>query len=238
MLGKTIRAFALLEVAIAISILGIIAYMGMPLINRLQTWQHTRTTSAHQEQIMHSLGAYVLANSRLPYAAADISGKAQAGQTIGFVPYQTLGIPESIAKDGQHHWMTYAVEPNLASQEIVFLQDPGLSLDPKTTFCKTTTANALTIKKDNDDPCITEPDFAAIVIVSHGNSGGYYLDNGAVNPVNSSDPHKKSNAARDGKFVNKHMQRNTSNIFDDVITFASRNNLMSIWAKCPCKIAE
>ena len=238
MLKKTIRAFALLEVAIALSILGLIAYMGMPLINRLQSWQHTHATTDHQEQIMQALSAYVLANSRLPCAAENASGQAKDGINIGFVPYQTLGIPENIAKDGQHHWMTYAVEPNLTSSAVVFLQDPGLSLDSQTIFCKATSSETLTIRQADEKSCIMSPDFAAVVIVSHGNSGGYYLDNGEISPSNSSDMHKKSNLGRNGNFVTKKIRRSTTDIFDDIVTFASRNNLMAIWGKCPCKIPD
>lgn len=238
MLKKTTPAFALLEIAIALSILGIITCMGMPLINRLQTWQHTRTTKAHQEQILQALGAYVLANSRLPYAAENTKGVAQEGKSVGFVPYQTLGVSEDIAKDGQYHWMTYAVEPKLASQDIVFLQDPGESFDPQMIFCKTTSSGTLIISQCDGKSYINDPDFTAVVIVSHGNSGGYYLDNGSVQKVNSIDVHKNLNASREGKFVTKQIQRNEQNVFDDVIAFASRNNLMAIWGKCPCKPIE
>jgi len=45
----TIRAFALLELAIALSILGVIAYTGMPLLGKMQHWQQARTTAMHQE---------------------------------------------------------------------------------------------------------------------------------------------------------------------------------------------
>ncbi len=238
MMTRSIRAFALLEVAIALSVLGVIAYMGVPLISRIQNWQQTRSTATHQEQIMEALGAYVLANSRLPCPAEDKNGKSQPGKSVGFVPYQTLGIPEKAAKDGQHHWMTYVVQPSLTSKSILFLQDPGISTDPKTIFCKTSATEKFTVNRNNGESCITEPDFAAVAIISHGNSGGYYLDNGTVQPVNSDDPHKKENAARANIFTTKNLQRIGSNIFDDIIIFASRNNLMANWAKCPCKTTD
>ena len=49
--NKTIPAFALLEVAIALSILGVVAYMGMPLLGKLQHWQQVKVTNAHQEKM-------------------------------------------------------------------------------------------------------------------------------------------------------------------------------------------
>lgn len=238
MIKKSIRAFALLEVAIALSVLGVIAYMGTPLISRIQNWQQTHTTTAHQEQIMEALGAYVLANSRLPCPAEDTNGKSHPGKSVGFVPYQTLGIPEKSAKDGKHHWMTYVVQPSLTTKSILFLQDPGIDTSNTTIFCKTTQTEEFTINRNDGESCITEPDFAAVAIISHGNSGGYYLDNGTVQPVNSDDPDKKENASRAGVYTTKNLQHVDSNIFDDVVIFASRNNLMANWAKCPCKTPD
>jgi len=239
MIRKTIRAFALLEVAIALSVLGVIAYMSMPLISKLQNWQQTRVTTTHQEQIMEALSAYVLANKRLPCPAANIGGAAQIGLNVGFVPYQTLGIAEKIAKDGNHHWMTYAVQTSLASQDITNLQSiEGLSMDPRTIFCTTPADGPLAINNYKNESCIVAPDFAAVVIISHGISGGYYLDNGTVQPVSSADSHKIANATRAGNYVTKTTQRNESNIFDDTVLFASRNNLMSHWAKCPCRTPD
>ena len=211
--------------------------MGMPLISKLSNWQHTRTTAAHQEQIMEALGAYVLANMRLPCPAANTSGQSEPGTNIGYVPYQTLGISEKIAKDGQHHWMTYAVQPSLASSNIMFVQSSsGFLMDSQSIFCAAKALGTLTINNDKNEPCVVGTDFAATTIIAHGNSGGYYLDNGAIQPVNSTDVHKITNANRTGIFVTKTAICNDSNIFDDTILFASRNNLMANWSKCPCKI--
>ena len=238
MIKKTVYAFALLEVAIALSVLGVIAYMGMPLISKLSNWQHTRTTTAHQEQIMEALGAYVLANNRLPCPAANSSGKAEPGTSIGFVPYQTLGISEKTAKDGQHHWMTYAVQSSLASAHVMYVQDPGVEMDPQSIFCAANALGTLTINNDKNEPCVVGADFAALAIVAHGSSGGYYLDNGTIQLVNSTDVDKTTNASRTGIFVTKTATHNGLNTFDDTIIFASRNNLMANWSKCPCKLPD
>jgi type II secretory pathway pseudopilin PulG len=231
---KNIRAFALLEVAIALSVLGIIAYMAMPLMGKLQNWRRTNVTTNHQQQIMEAVAGYVLFNKRLPYSSANINGEATSGVSVGYVPFKTLGIAESVAKDGDHHWMTYAIQPNLASARIVFLQPPELRIDNKCIFCATTADGLFNIHNEKNQPCIKEPDFVAVAIVSHGASGGYYLDNGSTQIVDSTDPHKIANAARLGIFVTKMPTLNDSNIFDDIILFASRSNLMAQWAKSPC----
>ncbi len=64
-LCKNIPAFALLEVAIALSILGIVTYMGMPMLGKLQQWQQVKVTNAHQEKIVESL-AGLCANEQTP----------------------------------------------------------------------------------------------------------------------------------------------------------------------------
>lgn len=188
---------------------------------------------------MEALGAYVLANKRLPCPAVNTNGDAQTtctnGANIGFVPFRTLGIMEKTAKDGRHHWLTYAVQPNLASGRISYLQPPELAMDPKTIFCATNADGPLAMHNCKNESCITAPDFAAVIIISHGTSGGYYLENGTAQPVDSTDPDKLANSARGGAFVTKIARHNGSNIFDDIILFASRNNFMAQWAKCPCQ---
>ena len=238
--NKTIPAFALLEVAIALSILGVVAYMGMPLLGKLQHWQQVKVTNAHQEKIVESLAGYVLMNKRLPCPALSANGEAQAVCTndtkAGFVPYKTLGIDEKTAKDGNHHWMTYVVEPNLASTRISFIYtDPTLAIDPKTVFCKTPGGGNLDVQTADKQSCVVAPDFVAVVLSAHGNSGGYALDNGTIQPVDGGDIDKINNVARGGAFTTKTQQRIAPSIFDDTLLYVSRNNLMAQWAKFPCR---
>jgi type II secretory pathway pseudopilin PulG len=237
---KTLPGFVLLEVAIALSVLGVITYMAMPLLGKIQQWQQVRLTTAHQEKIVESLAGYVLSNKRLPCPALTSNGEAQSTCTndtkVGFVPYKTLGIDEKTAKDGNHHWMTYAVQPSLASSRISCIStDPSLAIDPKTVFCKTPSDGNLAIQSANNQPCILAPDFVAVVLIAHGSSGGYGLDNGSIQPVDSTDVDKVRNAARLGVFTTKTQSRSTGAAFDDTLLYVSRNNLMAQWAKFPCR---
>lgn len=237
---RTIPAFVLLEVAIALSVLGIVAYMSMPLLGKIQQWQQIRITNAHQEKIIESLAGYVLLNKRLPCPALTSGGEAQAVCTndtkVGLVPYKTLGIDEKTAKDGNYHWMTYAVQPNLASTRIsCIFTEPSLAIDPKTVFCKTPSEGNLAIQSADNQSCIQPPDFVAVVLIAHGSSGGYALDDGSIQPVNSTDIDKIRNAARLGVFTTKIQSNALGAAFDDTILYASRNNLMAQWAKFPCR---
>jgi len=190
--------------------------------------------------VIEALAAYVLAHQRLPCPATNTSGDAAAictvaGSNIGFIPFRSLGISEKLAKDGHHHWITYAIQPSLASARLIYLQPPGLAVDPKTIFCATTADGPLAIHNAQGESAVGAPDFAAIALIAHGPSGGYYLDNCATQAVNSEDVHKINNAARSGIFVTKPPQPSDANVFDDTILFISRNNLMAQKAKYPCR---
>ena|SRR3989338_9622746 len=170
------------------------------------------------------------------------NGQAQAVCTtaesaIGYIPYKTLSIPEELAKDGHHHWMSYAINTALTSAWILAIDtsvnDP--SIGPNRTFCGINSTNSLTIKDSANNNCITAPDFAAAVIISHGKSGGYYNDNSTIQPCNSNDLEKNANANRKGIYFTKPLQLKDNAIFDDQLLFVSRNNLMAIWAQTPCK---
>ncbi len=237
---KNLPAFALLEIAIALSVLGVIAYMTMPLLNKMQQWQQVRVTNAHQEKILESLAGYVLANKRLPCPALTSNGEAQTtcntDTKAGLVPYKTLGIDEKTAKDGNYHWITYVIQPSLTSARISWVQpEADLAVDPKTVFCKTTSEGNFAIQNEASKPCIIAPDFVAVVLIAHGISGGYALDNGSIQPVDSTDVDKVRNAARNGVFTTKTQCRTPGIVFDDTIVYVSRNNLMAQWAKFPCR---
>lgn len=237
---KKLPAFALVETAIALCILGIIGYMTLPLLGNVQLWQRTRTTQTHQEKIMEALAGYVLANKRLPCPAKTSDGEALSictgHEKSGFVPYKTLGIDAKMAKNGNNHWMTYVVQPSLTSSKIQWIQPmQDLKVDPKTIFCTTPHEDILGVINEQHESCVVKPDFVAAVIISHGNSGGYILDSGAVQPVTSLDPDKITNAQRGDQYITKALQNREAAIFDDTVMFASRNNLMAQWAKFPCK---
>lgn len=238
----TTKAFALLEVAIALCVLGIINYIGFAAFNKIKTWQQTKTTKAHQEQVMQAIAGYVLMHNKLPCPASNTNGQGltvctTADTAVGYIPYKTLSIPEELAKDGAHHWMSYAINTSLASAWLLKLDvsDGDTTTNPSRTFCGTSTNNTLMLKDGNNEDCVTTPDFPALVIIAHGKSGGYYLDNKNIQPCTSRDTEKIANSTRNGTYFTKPLQFKENQHFDDILFFTSRSNLMTQWAQAPCK---
>jgi type II secretory pathway pseudopilin PulG len=240
--SSSFKAFALLEIAIALCVFGIINYASFAVFNKIKAWQQIKTTKSHQEQVMQAIASYVLTHKKLPCPATTDNGNAKsfcttAESAVGYIPYKTLSIPEELAKDGNHHWMSYAINTALTSAWILDLDTSTLdaSIAPSQTFCGINSTDTLTIKDSNNNNCITDPDFAAAVIISHGKSGDYYIDNGIIQPCNSNDFEKITNINRKGIYFTKPLHLKDNAIFDDHLLFVSRNNLMAIWAQTPCK---
>jgi type II secretory pathway pseudopilin PulG len=120
---KSEEGFALLEVALALIIMGIVASFSFPLIKNYTNKNKIMETKQGAEIVMMSLANYLAQTGALPCPGVVEAGDAQFGQARasctqlaeaqGIVPYKTLGIPEKHAKDGFGHFFTYTVTPAL-----------------------------------------------------------------------------------------------------------------------------
>ncbi len=126
---KRLAGFALMEVALALIILGVVTSFILPLIHSYLTLEAAKKTEAHQQHIFAALANHVLRYNRLPCPAQESEpGKApkHCPQGIGHIPFKTLGLPEHVAKDGHKHWFTYIVNPELTSITIQSLDQGGV----------------------------------------------------------------------------------------------------------------
>lgn len=155
-----LEGFALIEIALALIILGLITSFILPLMNGYKVWQAQQKTENHHQQIIASLANYVLRTHRLPCPALNQmeNGKAQphCRSGIGLVPYKTLGLSEKIAKDGQHQWFTYIVNPELTSIAI-----QSIDQNDAKSFCKCRN-RALTMEEVD----LPDHDCLAVVLTS------------------------------------------------------------------------
>lgn len=123
--------FSLIELAIVIAIVGLIAATGLSLLTGSLRNTQLRTTQARLDQAVEAVLAYRAVQGRLPCpadgdAAPGTSGYGRAqpetGQgtcTVppanGVLPWRTLGLADPTALDGWNRLISYRVTPQLAT---------------------------------------------------------------------------------------------------------------------------
>lgn len=187
----------MLELAIALGILGMVMGMAFSFLSLAKSYQCDETTEKHQNLLLQSLSHFAIQYDRLPCPADPLLSQggveeAQRGQesfvqgtvckrTKGIIPFRTLGLSESIAKDGYHHWITYAIDEgsNGAPSDVSF-----------PTFCWKKPYSRLVVLEGNGERTAEEgrtslalppadprtpypllPDWIAVVLISHGPKG-------------------------------------------------------------------
>ncbi len=252
-LGKTnllrkkffvLPGFSLLEIAIVLCIMGLMSGFGLSALTAYFKQQKIIKTEQHLHQITQALASYVLNHKRLPCAAdprADLhtAGISDAHRSIGCVPYKTLGLPEHVAKDGYHHWITYTVLPELTYSGLRHLMTPTSDEVAETVFCEVKNSFAPIQILNQDGLSVIDTthqnDFIAFVLISHGSEGqGSFDNNGNRRPTHH--PDKAINAAEDFLFVDRPLPENPDR--GDTIRWVTRDNLMAYHAQKPCQRRE
>lgn len=137
MFTKKNEGAILLEIAVGISIMGIIAGALAAYFTVYRKSGYSRATRENIETVTAALAGYLSRNSRLPRAADDNSGgEGQGGGK--FVPYKALEIPEKCAKDGEGKLLFYMVEPGLTENfdGIYLVNDDNSVSFSKSYFCE------------------------------------------------------------------------------------------------------
>lgn len=105
------RGFILIELSIALAILGVLISSSMMAAQSYLRCARTKKTLAHQEIIFQAIKQYVALYHCLPLPE-EVSGN-DCGGGLGIPPYRQLGLPIHVAKDGCGRWMTYVVDTSL-----------------------------------------------------------------------------------------------------------------------------
>lgn len=220
---KRQQGFSLLEVALALAIVGIMAGFALPPLMQMIERGRFQKTQEHQEQAVTSLAVYALTHKKLPCPAASSDGIAQSsgsGVMQGYLPYRTLGLPEVTAKDGQGHWMTYGVEGTLTQTDVCAKILQGIQVMDA--------AGAAVVQKDGGP--------VAMILVSHGPLGEGAYTGEALNrhPAPDASPLEAENNNNDSRFVDGR-QGLSHQAFHHMVAWKTQGQLMAHYAKQPCR---
>lgn len=216
---RGLPAFTLIEMSIVLIIVGVIMSFALPALTTLLTQQRHKQTAHNQELVLHALAAYVNANGCLPCPTCPPGSPSK----IGLLPYRLLGLPESCAKDGFNTWMTYAVSENL--------------VNAGKPFCPADT-RVLEVQSEDGRSVLNlgegVKDIIAVVLISHGPEGhGAFLSPGGERiPVPEDRPLEALNADETYRFVTAPY---VPGRFQHKVVWVTRNNLMAVYAKNPCR---
>lgn len=211
--------FSLLEITIVLIILGIMGSVMLPGFMAQQQSQKNQITREHQERIFHALALYLQIHGRLPCPADSAQKGAERGMARekclgsmaqGLLPFRTLGLSETFAKDGHRRFFTYAVHPTLTSLKL-------------SKFCGQSLGKELVVTEEGKPlQGQGEQDRIAIVLVSHGPSR-----EGSVSAC------KQENTNGDLVFCARPSKDQTGS-FNDQIRWETRFNFSTYYAKTPC----
>jgi len=237
------KGFALIEIAIALIIMGLILGAGIPSFLHYLKWQKIQQTKEKQEKILYSIAGFVLQNGFVPLPASPYEKGENFGlsrQSLntpldmrGLVPFRALGLPESYSKDGFKRYFTYIGGG---------VQKGGGDLSTHSSFCQARPAYSLEVderqssgilSKRTDRLASKSP--VVLILMSHGESGygAYCGSEGDVNRSRGS-LDKQQNASQDLRVVNRAPSIKPQDFFDDIIVWVTRENLMAFYGKRPC----
>jgi prepilin-type N-terminal cleavage/methylation domain-containing protein len=106
------NGFTLLEIAIVMVIIGILAGGGVGLMRMLTERKARNATVDYLQQVRTALVSYAATNGRLPWADSDADGAENSGSAMGTLPYLTLQIAPA---DAYKRNLRYEINANLAA---------------------------------------------------------------------------------------------------------------------------
>lgn len=153
---KPMKAFSLIEVSIALLIIGLTSISGLYLFKSFHKRYCIQITKKRQEMVLLALGSFATHYGYLPYPCNPREshiGKSvpfdtlteenwSTVQYIGIIPWRTLNLPKEVIYDGYGNLMTYCMHPLLGRIKThsfvpnldYYEYETGASL--KVNFCK------------------------------------------------------------------------------------------------------
>ncbi len=149
---NTKKGSILLEIAVGISVLAIISgfiVRKSMVANKLMREQQTKSNI---NTIVISIASFVANNQRLPRPSETNDGIESSSLNLkyGYIPYKSLGISETIAKDGDKKPFVYMIEPELSkNHSTIYKTEFGSSV-----FCKNVCTPTISFQKNPNNDVI------------------------------------------------------------------------------------
>ncbi|MDR1365835.1 MAG: prepilin-type N-terminal cleavage/methylation domain-containing protein [Holosporales bacterium] len=214
------RGFALLEVAIAIMVMGVILGILAPSLNTLRVCSSLQSDKQKYDRICYAIAAYVIRNSHLPAPAGELnSGESGLNNSaVGFIPFKSLGLSKDLTINSAGKPIKYIPNKALVEATVIHKSTSGLGKNmfggTACEFCARFEADSLNLDLIAQGQSVTD--------VTNGKS---------VNPV---------------AFILFADDQNTQITIGDTTTtvrivsasphikYVFRDDLMSYYAKYPC----
>ncbi|MDR2667378.1 MAG: type II secretion system GspH family protein [Holosporales bacterium] len=110
------QGFSLIEVSIALIVIGIIASTEMAQFNMFKKMYAVQKTQVNIEFVLRAIAAYCInSDGKLPFPSNQASNIGIQDESMknafGFIPFKSLGIMEKFAKNGRGQWLLYKMNP-------------------------------------------------------------------------------------------------------------------------------
>lgn len=228
------RGFSLLEIAIALTIIGLLTAGAAQMLTTLTVRSQEQKTKQRIEEIKAALVQHFARKCRLPCPAlADIkpshseAGKEQdggspctTGDNVSAVPWKALGIQRGKTFDSWNRRFRYRPSKELAEASPVPFSPCNSDGGPA--FSTWLTGKGLTVR-DKNGTAFQKPAAgtgAAFLVLSHGPNGlGAYFGDSPPIDDSGADPDERENSDDDTIFVDRaRTTQNAKKVFDDVVT--------------------
>lgn len=235
---RAARGFSLVEIAIVLVIISLIATVGLGALSTYAISQRLAALRTGQQTVRDALTNFVLKSNRLPCPAkatlprtdpdygrekcADAS--LQVSNALhGVVPWVTLGLAAEAVDDPWYRRYSYWVSRSATQLNANTLPAMGGSMSVHSSAPTSASNQINACPGTNDNSC---NNLAVVVLISHGPNGngaytgdGQQLANGGQNEAENSD---NSNEA----FVRAEPSEVAGNVFDDVVLALNPEELL------------
>jgi prepilin-type N-terminal cleavage/methylation domain-containing protein len=248
--------FTLAETAIVLAVLAVVIGALVPSFLSMRVAEQARMTAQNIQTVMRSVAGFVQSAGCVPCpvpagSSSDGYGNvrgdtsptpnscAACTNAVGLLPYRSLGLPESLAKDAYGHWLTYAVDTRLASY-VATAPATQLPVSGTNGLCGVTFASSSPLNvRPSTGP---NQNNIAVMILSHGANGrGAYrnapefdTDRIMRPPISCAGGGDEDCNSRDSVNFVAAQAAQGNNPFDDVYLYLDRNALITYLGNSPC----